>query len=144
MHPFAPSLAHPAAQSAHFMLPAELMHCRLAWHPPLSFAHSLISGQANVCIHDKNTRTKRFLFLASPSRRMGYWANITTPLQPFAPSLSHPAAQSPQLMLPAELMHLRWAWHSPLFFKHSFTSSLVSVCTFPEQHVLSMSDERNW
>ena len=46
----APSLANPAGQLSHFMLPNELMHFRLLSHPPLFFWHSSTSKCTSVSI----------------------------------------------------------------------------------------------
>ena len=51
VQPVAPLLSHPAAQLPHVLLPAVFVQVRLAWHPPLFEAHSLISNQANAHTH---------------------------------------------------------------------------------------------
>ena len=50
------------------------------------------------------------------------------PLQPFAPSLTYPAGQSPHDMDPTVFVQLRLLSQPPLFSRHSSTSKHMQVC----------------
>ena len=45
-----PVLINPDGQSPHVLPPAVFLHSRLAWQPPLSFAHSSTSDQTSACL----------------------------------------------------------------------------------------------
>ena len=49
------------------------------------------------------------------------------PLQPVTPSFSQPNGQSPHVLLPSVLVHLRLLSHPPLLLRHSSTSKHKSV-----------------
>ena len=59
------------------------------------------------------------------------------PLQPVAPLFSQPDGQSPHVLPPFVLVHLRLLSHPPLFCRHSFTSEQLPSCIQNQQHVTS-------